>query len=327
MDSFFHAKKTRQEGFYVSQHKKTKELTMLGRFRQQGYFQGVFWIVLVAFTSNANDILMRMLGTGLPAMEVAFFRFFFATLTLLPIMLIKGPSSFYTKRPMLHGLRAVLLFGAIACWVTGLSMVHLMVASTMALTTNLFVLPMAYVFLGERVGWQRTIATLLGFSGIFIVLYESSTNQGMFVDLIQSGNGALYLLGATMMFALSDIVNKRFVSSESTLSMMFYIALGTSLIGFIPAYMVWVTPSLHQLGLLFLLGIGGNLILLFLLKAFAATDVSALSPYRYTELFSAGILGYLIFSETPSSWTLLAAAIIIPSTFWIAHYETRKSKY
>jgi S-adenosylmethionine uptake transporter len=226
----------------------------------------------------------------------------------------------------LHGVRAILLFGAIACWVMGLSLVNLVVASTMALTTNLFVLPMAYVFLGEQVGWQRTLATLLGFLGVFIVLYESSLTEDMIFSFFHSGNGALYLLAATMMFALSDIVNKRFVSSESTLSMMFYIALGTTLIGVIPAYLAWVMPDMHQLGLLFLLGIGGNLILFFLLKAFAATDVSALSPYRYTELFSAGILGYLIFGETPSLWILLAAAVIIPSTFWIAHYETHKRK-
>jgi S-adenosylmethionine uptake transporter len=201
-----------------------------------------------------------------------------------------------------------------------------MVASTMALTTNLFVLPMAYVFLGEKVGWQRTTATLLGFLGIFLVVYESSTQHNIVLEFLKSGNGSFYLLAATMMFALSDIVNKRFISSESTLSMMFYIALGTAIIGAIPASMVWVTPIAYQLGLLFLLGIGGNLILLFLLKAFAATDVSALSPFRYTELFSAGIIGYLVFGEIPSQWTLLAAAIIIPSTFWIAHYETHKNK-
>lgn len=295
-------------------------------FQQKGYAQGVFWIVLVALTSNMNDIIMRLLGNELSSFEVTFLRYFFATLTLLPIMLWKGKASFYTDRPLLHILRALLLFGAMGCWVTGLSMVHLIVASTMALTTNLFVLPMATVFLNERVGWQRTLATLLGFGGVFIVVYGAADSQHTLNNFFQAGNGALYLVAGAMMFALSDILNKRFVSSESTLSMMFYIALGTALIGIGPAMLAWQTPSFYQLGLLVLLGAGGNLILFFLLKAFAATDVSALAPFRYTELFTAGLLGFLLFGEVPTPWMLVGAAIIIPSTFWIASYETRKSR-
>jgi S-adenosylmethionine uptake transporter len=299
---------------------------LLSWFNKKGYFQGVFWIIMVALVSNTNDILMRLLGMSLPPMEIAFFRFLFATITLLPVMIYHGPSSFYTKRPILHCVRSVLLFGAIACWVMGLSMVHLVVASTLALTTNLFVLPMASVFLAEKVGWQRTVATLIGFIGVFIVVYESSVDKELVYDFMHSGNGAVYLIAATMMFALSDIVNKKFVGTESTLPMMFYIALGTTLIGLVPAYLVWVMPSLKQLFLLLLLGAGGNAILYCLLKAFSATDVSALSPYRYTELFSAGILGFIIFQEVPSPWTILAAALIIPCTFWIATVETKNNR-
>ena len=295
-------------------------------FNQKGYLQGVFWITIVALNSNMNDILMRLVGERLPSLEIAFFRFFFAVLTLLPVMLYHGKSAFYTQRLPLHGVRALLLFGAIACWVTGLTMVPLLVVSTLALTTNLFVLPMASVFLAERVGWQRTAATLAGFLGVFVMVYESSNAQGSLSSLVTLNNGTLFLIAAAMMFALSDIINKRFVGKEGTLPMMFYIALGTTLIGAIPAYHVWVMPNAREIYLLLCLGAGANLILLFLLKAFKATDVSALSPFRYTELFTAGLFGFLLFGEVPSKWTLLGAAIIIPSTFAIAYYETRLNK-
>lgn len=292
-------------------------------FQQKGYAQGVFWIIMVALISNTNDILMRFLGSHLPALEVTFFRYFFATLTLLPFML-KGKQAFYTKRPGIHALRALLLFGAMGCWVKGVSMVHLVVASTMALTTNLFVLPMAVIFLKEKVGWQRTLATLLGFLGVFIVV--GSTSLSTLIQDFTTNNGALYLMGGAVMFALSDILNKKFVSTESTLSMLFYVALGTALVGFVPAFYVWQTPTYHELLLLLLLGTGGNLILFFLLKAFAATDVSALAPYRYTELLTAGLLGFVLFNEVPTLSMLMGASIIVPCTFWIATVETRKSK-
>ena len=79
-----------------------------------------------------------------------------------------------------------------------------------------------------------------------------------------------------------------------------------------------------KLFFLLLLGAGGNLILFCLLKAFAATDVSALQPFRYAELVVSAAFGFVIFNELPTMNTLMGAAIIVPATFYIAYIETHK---
>lgn len=295
-------------------------------FTQKGYAQGVFWIILVALTSNTNDILMRLVGTSLPPQEVTFFRYFFAVLTLLPVMLYQGKPSFHTKRPTLHLIRSILLFGAMSCWTKGLTMAPLATGGILAQTTQLFVLPMAFVFLKESVGWQRTLATLAGFAGVLVVAVGESGTDSLINSFTTMNNATLFFLAAAMMFALSDIINKQFVVKESTLSMLFYIALGTMIIAFYPAFLVWKTPTIKELAYLAVLGAGGNLILFFLLKAFAATDVSALAPFRYVEIFSAAIFGFFIFQEVPSLYLLIGACIIIPSTFAISYYETHQQK-
>lgn len=292
---------------------------------QKGYFQGVFWIILVSLTSSLNDVLMRLAGNRLPSMEVAFFRFLFATLTLLPLMIYQGKKAFATGRPLWHAGRAILGFGAVAFWCAGVSREPLAVASTMALTVPLFVLPMAVLFLKEHVGLQRTLATLAGFGGIWIII-NGNHGEDFFMQILRMENGSLFLIAAAILFALSDILNKKLVSKESDMTLLFYFALGTSLCGALPAYMVWVEPAAVELFWLLCLGLGGNLILFFLLKAFAATDVSALAPYRYVELLFAGAFGWAIFQEMPTSATLLGAAVIIPSTFLIAYYESRARK-
>ncbi|MGN6671063.1 MAG: DMT family transporter [Candidatus Nucleicultricaceae bacterium] len=300
--------------------------SFLSWFNQKGYLQGVFWIIVVSLVSNMNDILTRKVGSRLPPLEVAFFRFFFAVITLLPVMISKGRTAFKSKHPGVHALRSVLLYGAIVCWSVGVTLIPLAAVSTLALTVPIFVLPMAVVFLQEKVGVQRTIATLVGFCGILIVVMGGGSNTASFLkDITTFNNGTLYMICACVLFALSDIINKKMVVKESTLSMMFYIALGTTAFGIIPAYTVWMEPTLHELVFLFLLGAGANLILFFLLKAFAATDVSALAPYRYVELLLAGLFGFLLFNEIPTIWTLVGASIIVPSTFAIAYYETKKS--
>lgn len=294
-------------------------------FFRRGYLQGVFWITLVALTSNLNDILMRE-ASRLPAQEVTFFRYFFAVVTLLPFMLMNAKTAFKTERPALHAIRSLLLFGAIFAWAAAVKLVPLAVMSTFALTVPIFVLPMASVFLKEKVGWQRTLATLVGFAGIFTVVYGSSDDANFLESLMTLNNGTWYLMFAALLFAMSDIVNKKYVSKESNLSMLFYIALGTALFAFWPAQNVWVMPTTQEFVLLFTLGAGGNLILFFLLKAFSATDVSALAPYRYTELFFAGLFGYLFYSEVPTFWTFVGAAIIIVATASIAYYEIHAAR-
>ncbi len=302
-------------------------------FLKPGYAQGVFWITLVALTSNMNDILMRE-ASRLPAQEVTFFRYFFALITLLPIMLVKYKTAFKTERPGLHIIRSLLLFVAILSWAGAVKLVPLTVMSIYALTVPLFVLPMASLFLKERVGWQRTLATILGVIGIFVIMHGSVTDTDtLFQSLTLQSNtaphvltGIWMLLGAAIAFALSDIVNKKYVSKESNLSMLFYIALGTAIFASFFAYPVFVMPTMDELFYLVLLGAGGNLILFFLLKAFAATDVSSLAPYRYTELIFAGFFGYFLYAEIPTIWTFSGAGIIILSTALIAWYEIKVRK-
>jgi S-adenosylmethionine uptake transporter len=297
----------------------------LGWFSRQGYLQGVFWIMLVALTSNTNDILMRLAGQNIPPLEITFFRYFFAVLTLLPVMLYNRKVAFATQRPGLHIIRSFLLFGAIACWSTAVTLVPLAVVSTLALTVPLFVLPMASFFLKETIGWQRTVATLAGFSGIFLVVYDNSS-ESFWNDLWALNNGTIFLIIAAIFFALSDIINKKFVSKESDLSMLFYIALGTTLIAFIPAYHHWIQPTLQECLYFFFLGAGSNLILYFLLRAFSSTDISALAPYRYTELIFATFFGYTFFAELPNQWFWIGATIIVISTAAISSYELQQQK-
>lgn len=312
-------------------------------FLKPGYAQGVFWITLVALTSNLNDILMRE-ASRLPAQEVTFFRYFFAVLTLLPIMMLKAKSAFKTERPLLHIIRSLLLFVAIFSWAGAVKLVPLTTMSIYALTVPLFVLPMAAVFLKERVGWQRTVATLLGFFGIFIIMMDASavsptaSQDVSFLENIlsifsmstmtESGSsrGTWLLLGSVLAFALSDIVNKKYVLKESTLSMLFYIALGTALLASFFAYPVFVMPTVKEFLFLGVLGAGGNLILFFLLKAFAATDVSSLAPYRYTELIFAGFFGFFLYQEIPTLNTFMGGGIIILATALVAYYEIKIRK-
>ena len=82
-------------------------------FNSKGYLQGIFWMLMVCIVSSMNDTLTKYVGTRLSGAEVAFFRFFFSTLVLLPFMMAKGKGAFVTHYPKAQCIRAVLLVFAI----------------------------------------------------------------------------------------------------------------------------------------------------------------------------------------------------------------------
>lgn len=290
----------------------------LSWFQSKGYLQGIFWMVMACIVSALNDVFTKHVGGRLSGAEVAFFRFFFSTLVLLPFMLFRGKEAFVTRYPGAQCIRAILLVLGMTAWSYGVASLPLTLATTISFTTPLFILPLAKVFLSEQVGWQRWAATLFGFLGILISIHPKGN---AFNPL------ALTLVVSTIMFASLDIINKKLlIEDESLLSMLFYSGLGTAILGFVPAVLTWETPTLQELFFLCLLGGGGSLLLFFLLKAFSATDVSALQSFRYTEFVLSAFLGFLIFQEIPSMSILLGAGIIIPATFYIAIYETRLRK-
>jgi drug/metabolite transporter (DMT)-like permease len=61
-------------------------------------------------------------------------------------------------------------------------------------------------------------------------------------------------------------------------------------------------------------------------KALSVADISATQSLRFLDLVWASLLGWLVFSDIPSKWTWLGAAVILVSTIWIARREGRRKE-
>lgn len=285
-------------------------------FISKGYAQGVFWAVMISVVSVTNDVLMRFLGERLHVVEISFFRFFFCMITVLPFMANKGFHTFKTTQPGMHALRAILGAVALSLCCYSVNIMPLSENTTIMFAEPLFFLPLAFILLKEKVDAPRWIATLVGFFGLLIIL-RPGTDAFHIVAFVP--------MTAAVLFALSNVMVKK-MTGEHAFTMLFYFGLGTTLFAFIPLIFVWEMPTLNELGLLIMLGIGGNMIQVCLFRAFAATDASALAPFRYVEFIISAIFGYVFFSQIPTIWILSGAALITASTFYITIVETRKEK-
>lgn len=285
-------------------------------FVSKGYAQGVFWAIMISVVSVTNDVLMRFLGERLHPVEISFFRFFFSMVSILPLMVSNGLTLFKTQRPMMHALRAVLGAVALGLCCYSVNIMPLSENTTIMFCEPLFFLPLAYVLLKEKVDAPRWIATIIGFIGLMIIL-RPGTEAFRIVAFVP--------MTAAILFALSNVMVKK-MTGEHASTMLFYFGVGTTLFALIPLPFFWQMPTLSELGLLILLGIGGNMIQVCLFRAFSATEASALAPFRYVEFIISALFGYLLFSQIPTVWIFSGAALITVSTFYITIMETRKER-
>lgn len=282
---------------------------------KRNYLNGIAWFILSLAVSNINDVIAKFLGESTPYQTIAFFRFLFGCLTLIPFMIWYGKSSFATERPLVHLARGTILFFAISIWIYGLNMVPIATATLSTFTIPLFVLVLARIFLKERVSLSLKVATVIGFAGVIVAYFPHIDGMNL---------TSLIILLSSFLFATLDIINKKFVSKETMLSMLFYSGLVTTILSIPPMILNFSMPSAHELSLLLVLGAGSNLILYFLLKAFRLIKASDVAPYRYLELIFSAFMGFFVFSEIPTIHFIGGAIIIIIVTSFVAMKQGAK---
>ncbi|NEV49271.1 DMT family transporter [Wolbachia pipientis] len=286
-------------------------------YRLRAYLFGVIWFILSLLSSVANDTISKYLSLHLQSFEIIFFRFLFTTITLVPFMFYYGIETFKTSQISIHITRGTLLFCGMVLWTYGLSIFPIVTATIISFSIPLFVILLAIPLLNENIIWQRWIVTVIGFVGIAITTKAHSEDFNPKI---------LIFIVSALIFAILDILNKKLVIKESVISMLFYSALTTTIFSTPLLLFYWHMPSLLELVLLLILGISSNLILFFMLKAFALTDATALAPYRYIELIISAIVTYVIFNELPDKSALYGTLILIPSTLFIAYSEGKAIK-
>ena len=262
------------------------------------------------------DAIIKWLTADYPVPQVVALRSWFG-LPLLGILALHegGLKSLKTRRPLVHigryGLVLILSFSFF--W--ALSQMKLVDAIAISFAAPIFIAVLSVLLLKEPVGLHRWVAIGVGFCGVLVILRPGA---GVFQW------AALVVLGSVLAYALLMITTRAFKSTESTAALMLYPQLGISLTGIVIAPLFWVTPSLGDLGLFALAGLFGSVGVMCLTHAFRLAPVATVSPFEYSALIWATLLGFLLWDELPDSYTLIGAGIVISSGLYIIYRETIK---
>ena len=208
---------------------------------------------------------------------------------------------------MVHGVAVLLWFYA---------MTRIPIAEVTALSSSapIFVTIGASLFLGEAIRLRRITGVLLGFIGVLIILRPGLQA----IDL-----GAIAMLIAAPLFAISKIATKALSDTETAPTIVAYLSMVATATMLVPALWVWQTQSLKEFfWLAFTAGLA-TLSHLAMIRAVRLAELTVLQPVEYLNLVWAALMGLYFFAEVPSLWMWAGGAVIVGSASYIARREAK----
>ena len=278
--------------------------------------QGMLLMIVAVTAFSGMAAAMKFVSLELPFLVVILVRMVFGLLPLAPWVLRNGLSSLRTKRFSLHFVRALNGYIALACFVYALGQLTVADVTAIGFARPLWVIPVAAILLGETVGWRRTLATLVGFAGVIVMLRPSGEmDPAMLVALI-------YSLGA----CLTLILVKMLSATEPPARIVVYHQALSFLLGLGPAIYFWETPSLAQCTIIAVSAFCGTAGHLCFARACKLAEATVVAPMEYTRLITAAGIGFMLFDEVPSIWIVPGTALIASASLYIARREARLAR-
>ncbi len=275
------------------------------------------FITAAAFLFSLLHTLVRHMTADLHPFQVAFLRYAFGLIFLLPWLTRSGVTGLRTARMGLHCVRAAATVAGTLIWFMAITLLPLAQAVALNFTVPLFATIGAALFLGEIVRARRWIATLIGFCGVIVILRPglAETTWPMFLPI-----------AAALTMSVSAIAMKALTRTEAPATVIFYQNI-LSLPAFtIIAIFFWQTPSWSLLALAALTGLLGNAAHYCLTRSFALADASLLMPLDYMRLPFSAAIAFIAFAEVPDIWTWAGAAVIAASALYIARREAHLAR-
>ena len=251
-------------------------------------------LVAWAFFGMVDVSAKWLVVAGLPAIQLAFMRYFVSFLISTGAGLIGGKGLFSggTRRDLtLVAIRGLLLVTATVMNFIALNFLPLSVTSTIINSSPILVTLLAIPLLGERVGLWRMAAVVLGFIGVLIVIRPFGAAFHW---------AALLVLGNAFCISLFAIMTRMLSGRISPQTMQIYLgALGSLVL--LPFVLPAWTPPATPLQWAVLCGIGALAWFgheLFS-RAHQHAPANVLSPFGYIFILYVSIGGYLLFGTVP----------------------------
>ena len=259
------------------------------------------------------SVCIKATGDNLPLFEVVFFRSFFALIPLFLVIFYFNLKITSINNYKLHFFRGLVGVAAMSLFFISLRYVPLIEMQTISYSSVFFISILSIFFLGEKIGYRRVIAIIVGFIGVVIILKP---------DVNLFSNYSVLPLLASIFLSMAVIILKKILLTNNNILSVWTFTLFATLFSLFFFNDDWIWPNNFDLVLLIASGILGFVAQLCLSKSFQLADASVLAPLDFTSVIWAFLIGYIIFGEFLSRELLLGGPLILLSVGYIFYRET-----
>ncbi len=275
--------------------------------------KAIFYNLLAWAILPFMDTIAKYLSSDLSFFQITWARYFFTVFFTLPFMFFFFRKNLtWSTQPKLQIFRGLTLLFANILFFYSISIISMAKALTLAFVAPLITTALSPIFLGEKVGFRRWSAVIVGFVGSLIVIRPG---------FIEFNLASIAALGTGFFYGIYLIITRKLHSSDSPLLTLLLTGVVGAVVASFLVPVVWINPTFNQWLLLALMGIFACLGHLFLILSLKYADASKLAPFGYFEIVSNVILGYYFFGDFPHYWTWAGLAIIVCSGIYISLRE------
>ncbi|WP_368184828.1 DMT family transporter [Aestuariibius sp. HNIBRBA575] len=281
---------------------------------QSSTLKAVMLSLLAFGIFSTHDVIIRYLGGHYSPVQTLFFTSLMS-FPLVTLMLVRDPTAGNLRpiHPWWLAARSLSMATGGLCAFYAFSVLPIAQAYAIFFTIPLLVTLLAIPVLGEKVGFHRAAAVIMGLVGVVIVVQPGQATLEL---------GHLAAFGAAFSSALQSVIARKIGREERRVVMMLYplavtfVIMGAGM-GFV--YEPMPLTDLAAMGLVAIMGFGAALCLV---GAYAIGEAAIVAPMQYSQIIWATFYGAVIFNESPGKSTLLGAGIIIGSGIYIVIRES-----
>ncbi|SFK12912.1 DMT family transporter [Celeribacter neptunius] len=272
--------------------------------RQDNAALGTLLMICATFIFAMQDGISRHLGGTYNVFMIVMIRYWVFAAVVIALSL-RGDTlrrALGSERRGLQFFRGALLALEIFVMVTAFVRMGLVDGPAIFSAYPLLITALSGPILGERIGWRRWALVFVGFIGVIIIINPGSG--------VISFN-AIFPFASALGFALYGILNRYVARFDAADVTFFYTGVAGAVVTTLVGIWFW-EPMLPVdwlwMALLCMTSISSHFLLI---KAYEASEASAIQPFAYLQLPFSAVLGVFVFGDVIRANVMIGATIVV----------------
>ncbi|WP_298670470.1 DMT family transporter [uncultured Sphingomonas sp.] len=261
------------------------------------------------------DAFMKSLTLALGVYNALIWRTGVSTIFSFGAWIAGGRQRPSRRGMWLHTIRGAITAAMALLFFWGLARVPMAQAITLSYIAPLLALLLGAIFLHERVGRRVAGASFAAFAGVLVVIAGQSKNATLGPQALE---GAIAVLASALLYAVNLVVARMQSQAATPGEIAFFQSMIVTALLALAAPWLLATPEAAQWWKIVVGGLLASVSLFLLGWAYAHGEAGYLATTEYTSFVYAATLGYFIFDERLSPYTLAGAVIIVSACLYAA---------